>query len=292
MKAYHDVLRQIIDSDSVWAQNRTGVPAKAIAGAMIQHDMADGFPLLTTKRVPFKLVASELEFFLRGITDKQWLIDRNNHIWDEWARPSKAPYGHDEESKKRMREEMDLGPIYGYQWRHFDGNYSGAGGQEEHTGDGGVDQIQRVIDKLHSDPTDRRMIVSAWNPKQIHDMGLPPCHIMHQINVINGRLNLAWYQRSCDMFLGVPFNIASYALLLHLYAKEAGLKEGILTGFLMDAHIYQNHVEQVQELLSRDERPLPKIATEKWNGMLNWSYEDSVIEGYNPHAAIKAEIAV
>ncbi len=274
-----------------WKENRTGVKAKSIAGAMFEHDMADGFPLLTTKRVPFRNIASELEFFIKGITDKKWLQERNNHIWDEWASPLKAPYGHTDEAKKRMLEERDLGPIYGFQWRHFNADYAGC--DSDYSGKG-EDQLRRVVEKLKSDPSDRRMIVAAWNPQQLHLMGLPPCHYGFQVTVIGGRLNLLWNQRSVDTMLGLPFNIASYALLLHLLAKGAGLREGRLVGFLADVHIYENHLEGAGEQLGRDadKYPPPRIRTEKFTDIFGWQSADSTIEGYQSHPAIKFDIAV
>jgi len=272
-------------------ENRTGVDTLAIAGAMFEHDMSKGFPLLTTKKVPFRLVASELEFFIKGITDKNWLKERNNHIWDEWANPEKAAYGHDDKAKKKMADERDLGAIYGFQWRHFnapydnyDSNYAGAG----------VDQLKKIVETLHKNPNDRRMIVSAWNPSMLGQMALPPCHYGFQVTVINGKLNLLWNQRSVDTMLGLPFNIASYALLLHLLAKEAGSKEGKLIGFLADTHIYVNHVDGAKEQLSRDPNnfPLPKIETENFTSIFDWKCEDSKIIGYESYPAIKFEIAV
>src|SRR3989344_4539336 len=228
MEAYLNIVRKIL-SEGVRKSNRTGVDTIAIAGAMFEHDMSQGFPLLTTKKVPFRNIATELEFFIKGITDKKWLQDRKNYIWNEWAHPEKAPYGHSPEHKQHMAEERDLGPVYGFQWRHFGAEY------DSHDSDyhsKGVDQLKRVVDKLKTDPHDRRMIVSAWNPLHLHKMGLPPCHYAFQVTVIDGKVNLLWNQRSVDTMLGLPFNIASYALLLHLIAKEAGLKEGKLIGFL------------------------------------------------------------
>ena len=285
-KAYLDIVKRILVEGEL-KHNRTGTDTIAIAGAMFQHDMKNGFPLLTTKKVPFRLIASELEFFLKGMTDKKWLIDRNNHIWDEWCNPEALPSG---ATKDDQKAEMDLGPIYGYQWRRFNQPYKRD--QDSLPTDPATDQIRSVVDKLHNNPDDRRMIVSAWNPVQLHQMALPPCHVMHQVTIINGRVNLLWYQRSCDFFLGVPFNIASYALLLHLYAKEAGLKEGVLTGFFADAHIYANHRVQMEEQLKREPRALPSIETANWKGILDWSYEDTKIVGYDPHPAIKGEVAV
>ncbi len=288
--AYLDIVGEILGNGE-WKQNRTGVRTLAIAGAMFQHDMNLGFPLLTTKKMPFRNIASELEFFIKGLTDKSWLKERNNHIWDEWARPSKAPYGHSEEQKKKMFDENDLGPIYGFQWRHFNAEYVG---QEGEYSKAGVDQLGAMIKKLKEDPNDRRMIVSAWNPQQIGDMALPPCHYGFQVTVINGRLNLLWNQRSVDTMLGLPFNIASYALLLHLLAKETGLHEGRLIGFLADVHIYENHVEGAKEQLSRDPEKYapPGIKTENFSNILGWQYTDTKIEDYQSYPSIKFDIAV
>lgn len=287
---YLAIVKRIINQGE-WKDNRTGVRTKAIAGAMFEHDMSDGFPLLTTKKMPFKSVASELEFFIKGITDKRWLQERNNHIWDEWANPTKAPYGHTEEAKRMMREERDLGPIYGFQWRHFNGDY--VAHDSDYSGKG-VDQLKRVVEKLKSDPNDRRMIVMAWNPQQLHMMGLPPCHYGFQVTVIGGRLNLLWNQRSVDTMLGLPFNIASYALMLHLLAREAKLKEGRLVGFLADVHIYENHMEGAKEQLGREvgRYPAPKITTEKFTSIFDWQSPDTAIEGYQSYPAIKFDIAV
>jgi thymidylate synthase len=290
MKAYLDIVRRIF-AEGERKANRTGVDTIAIAGAMFEHDMAKGFPLLTTKKTPFRLVASELEFFVRGLTDKRWLQERQNHIWDEWAHPGKAPYGHDDAAKQRMLEERDLGPIYGFQWRHFGAPYV------DHAADyagQGVDQLRRVVDTLKADPNDRRMIVNAWNPTQLAEQGLPPCHFVFQVTVINGKLNLLWNQRSVDVPLGLPFNIASYGLLLHLLAKEARLGEGKLIGFLADTHIYVNQIDGIREQLTRDpERyPLPRLVTEPFTSLWAWTAEHSRIEGYASYPKIDFPIAV
>jgi len=290
MKAYHDIVQRVLDKGEK-KENRTGTDAYAIAGALFEHDMQKGFPLLTTKKTPFKLVASELEFFIKGFTNKQWLIERKNHIWDEWASPKKAPYGHDDASKKKMLEERDLGPIYGFQWRHYNAPYKN---YDTDYSDKGVDQLKNLIDKLKTDPSDRRMIVSAWNPIQKDQMALPPCHYGYQVTVINGKLNLLWNQRSVDTMLGLPFNIASYALLLHLLAKESGLQEGKLVGFLADVHIYENHVEGAKEQLTRnpDKYPHPKIKTNNFSSIFDWKYTDTQILDYQSYPRISFDIAV
>jgi thymidylate synthase len=288
MKAYLDIVQKILDCGSR-KTNRTGMDALSIAGAMFEHDMIEGFPLLTTKKVPFRLVASELEFFIRGITDKEWLKEHDNHIWDEWCSPDVVPYGTDEQTKAKMMSERELGPIYGWQWRNFGAQYMEFNASPEGQG---IDQLQKLVQTLKTDPDNRRMIVSAWNPLDLSRMALPPCHYSFQVTVINGKVNLLWNQRSVDVALGLPFNIASYGCLLHLLAKEANLGEGRLIGFLGDTHIYVNHIEAIRQQLERQPRALPRIKTENFTSILDWHYADTVIEGYDPHPAIKFEIAV
>jgi len=288
MKAYLDIIRKILDTGIV-KKNRTGVDAITVPGIIFEHDMKEGFPLLTTKKIPLRLISSELEFFIKGITDKEWLRQRNNHIWDEWCCPEMVPYGHDEETKRKMNAERELGPIYGWQWRNFGANYVSY--DKPPTGKG-IDQLRNMVDKLKKDPSDRRMIVSAWNPVDFHRMALPPCHYSFHVTVVEDRLNLLWNQRSVDSALGLPFNIASYGLLLHLLAKESGLKEGKLVGFLADTHIYVNHVDGIREQISREPRQLPRIVTDPFSSIFDWKYEDSKVEGYDPAPGIKFEIAV
>jgi thymidylate synthase len=223
MQNYHNIVENILKNGEQ-KTDRTGTGTIAVAGSMFEHDLQNGFPMLTSKKTPFKLIATELQFFLQGRTDKEWLKERNNHIWDEWCSPKKVPYGHDRETKTRMAEERDLGPVYGFQWRHFNAPYIS---HDSDYSNQGVDQIQNIIHSLKTNPDNRRMLVLAWNPCQIAEMALPPCHYGFQVTVIQGRLNLLWNQRSVDTMLGLPFNIASYALLLHLLAKETGLKEGL-----------------------------------------------------------------
>lgn len=290
MKAYLDIVKTILEKGERKA-NRTGIDTIAIAGAMFEHDMEKGFPMLTTKKVPFKVVASELEFFIKGLTDKKWLQEKNNHIWDEWCSPKIVPYGHDAETKKKMMEERELGPIYGFQWRHFNADYKNFSSDYNNQG---IDQLKNIVDKLKKDPSDRRMIVSAWNPSKLSEMALPPCHYGFQVTVINGKLNLLWNQRSVDTMLGLPFNITSYALLLHLLAKESGLKEGKLVGFLADVHIYVNHLEGAKEQLSRnpDLYPLTQIQTNNFTSIFDWKAEDSSVVNYQSYPKIEFEIAV
>ncbi|MCL2804843.1 MAG: thymidylate synthase [Treponema sp.] len=288
MKAYIDIVKKILEN-GCQKINRTGVDALSIAGAMFEHDMTEGFPLLTTKKIPFRLVASELEFFIRGITDKEWLKEQNNHIWDEWCSPDAVPYGNDEQTKSKMKDERELGPIYGWQWRNFGALYSTYNSAPNGNG---IDQLRLLAETLKKDPDNRRLIVSAWNPCDLSRMALPPCHYSFQVTVINGKLNLLWNQRSVDVALGLPFNIASYGCLLHLLAKESGLGEGKLIGFLGDTHIYVNHIDAIGKQIEREPKTLPKIKTEKFTSIFDWHYTDTVIENYDPHPAIKFEIAV
>lgn len=259
-------------------KNRTGVDTIGVFGAMVQFDMSEGFPLLTTRKLPFKSTKVELEGFIKGITDKKWYQERGCRYWDEWCNPQKVAYGHSEETKSKMKEESDLGKIYGYQWRNFNSS--------------GYDQLKKVVDTLKTNPTDRRMIVSAWNPCELNEMALPPCHFWWMVGVEGDKLNLVWGQRSVDSYLGLPNNIVSYALLLHLLAKETGLKEGTLTGQLVDVHLYVNHLDQVNELLTRKSYPAPTISTDKFNGIFEWTYQDTVLNNYESGPVLSAPIAV
>jgi len=292
---YLDLVSKILN-EGVRKENRTGVDTIAIAGAMIEHDMSEGFPLLTTKKVAFKSVRVELEGFIKGIRSKKWFQDRGCTIWDEWCNPKKVAYGNDVESKAKMKAEDDLGLIYGVQWRDFktpDAHLIKTPGAYLISGPlRGVDQLKKIVDTLKKNPNDRRMICSAWNPTALDQMALPPCHLLWQVTVIDGKLNLAWYQRSVDVPLGLPFNIASYATLLHLLAKEAGLKEGRLIGFLMDTHIYVNQIDALKEQLNRTPYALPQVSTEKFTSIFDWEYSDTQLTEYQSHPSIKFEIAV
>ncbi|MDD2807905.1 MAG: thymidylate synthase [Patescibacteria group bacterium] len=290
MKAYLDIVKKIL-TEGVQTENRTGIDTLVVSGALFQHDMKNGFPLLTTKKVPYRLVASELEFFIKGITDKKWLQDRNNHIWDEWCTPLKVRNANDDNTKAKMLAERDLGTIYGWEWRHFGAEYKDY--QTDYTGQG-VDQLKKIIAIAKKNPTDRRMIVMAWNPLDTDKAEPPYCHYGFQITITNGRLNLYWNQRSVDVALGLPFNIASYATLLHLLAKETGYAEGILTGFLAHTHIYVNHISGLKEQLARDpdKFPLPTIATKKITSIFDWEYTDTELINYQSYPTIKFDIAV
>lgn len=288
MQSYLAIVKNVLDHGER-KDNRTGIRTKAIAGTFFEHNMQEGFPLLTTKKIPFRLVASELEFFIKGITDKERLLARNNHIRDEWCSPDRVPYSHDTATQAAMKAERELGPIYGFQRRHFGAKYQTFTTDYDQQG---VDQLKNLIQTLKKNPSDRRMIVSARNPMDLGHMALPPCHYGFQVTVINGKLNLLRNQRSVDIGLGLPFNIASYALLLHLLAKEAGLQEGKLVGFLADTHIYENHISALQEQLTRIPKRLPNIETKQCSSIFEREYTDTVINSYNPDASLSMAVAV
>ena len=261
---YEDLLRHTLATGTAKA-DRTGTGTTSIFGAQLRFDLRAGFPLITTKRVHFKSIAYELLWFLRGESNVGWLRDHGVTIWDEWA--SKTG---------------DLGPVYGVQWRSWP------------TPDGGhIDQIAQVIETLKTDPDSRRMIVSAWNVADIPSMALAPCHALFQFYVADGRLSCQLYQRSADIFLGVPFNIASYALLTHMLAQQCDLEVGDFIWTGGDCHLYSNHTEQVELQLTREPRPLPRLAIKRRPASIfDYALEDFEFVGYEPHSAIKAPVAI
>ena len=282
MKQYHDILRSIL-AHGAEHSDRTGVGTVAHFGFQTRFDLRDGFPIVTTKRVPFRWVAEELFWFLSGDTNEANLRAKGVDIWKEWA---------DAEHTRRFnREAGDLGPIYGYLWRSFGGQYPKRDG---------VDQIARLIKEVESNPNSRRLIVSGWDPRVCDDVDLPPCHTLFQFKIERERtLHCQLYQRSADAFLGVPFNISSYALLTHLIAHVCGLEVGEFVYTLGDYHIYQNHKEQVEELLSREPLALPRLEIKKetkrlrgLQGLLDMRYEDIALVGYESHAKIAAPVAI
>lgn len=264
MKQYHDLLRHILEK-GVRKEDRTGTGTISTFGYQMRFDLSEGFPLVTTKKVHLKSIIHELLWFLAGDTNVKYLQENGVRIWNEWAGP-----------------DGDLGPIYGYQWRSWP-DYQG----------GHIDQIEHAIDQIRNTPDSRRIIVNAWNVGQLEEMHLPPCHAFFQFNVTDGRLSLQLYQRSADSFLGVPFNIASYALLTQMMAQVCGLRPGEFIHTLGDAHIYLNHLDQVCEQLRREPRQLPRMFINPEVKDINgFEYSDFRLEGYDPWPAIKGVVSV
>lgn len=315
MEEAYLALGKTILEEGVNKRDRTGTGTKSIFGHQMRFDLQKGFPLLTTKRIPFRLIKSELLWFIKGDTNIRYLLEQNNHIWDEWAferyvksaeykGPDMTDFGRralvDEEFNERYQDEMakftdqilqdeafaaqygELGNVYGSQWR----NWKTSQGET-------IDQLKDVIEMIQKTPDSRRLIVSAWNPEDVPNMALPPCHTLFQFYVAEGKLNCQLYQRSADVFLGVPFNIASYALLTHLIAHETGLEVGEFVHTFGDAHLYVNHIEQMKEQLAREPRAFPtlKLNTDK-KSIFDFEMEDIEISDYHPHPRIKAPIAV
>jgi thymidylate synthase len=300
---YEDLLKQIIETGHP-KTDRTGTGTLSLPGLTMRYDLSAGFPLLTTKKVFYRAVLIELLWFLAGDNNIEYLVKNDVHIWDEW------PYKHYLKSTRQnitpgtpawdkgIKKFADkiatdpafaqkygtLGPVYGYQWRHWP---DGQGGE--------IDQITTALDQIKTTPDSRRIIVSAWNVADITEMakaGLPPCHCLFQFYVAAGKLTTILYQRSCDMFLGVPFNIASYSFLTHMLAQQAGLKPGEFIWMGGDCHIYLNHLDQVKQQLSRTPRPYPTLTLKKAKSIFSYQPEDFTITGYDPHPPIKAPIAV
>ena len=261
MKQYLDLLADIMEN-GVDKMDRTGVGTRSVFGRQMRFDLSKGFPLVTTKKVHLKSIIHELLWFIKGDTNIKYLQDNGVRIWNEWA-----------------DENGDLGPVYGAQWRNWNGQ--------------GIDQLGEVIERIKTKPNDRRLIVTAWNPSQIGQMKLPPCHMMFQFYVANGKLSCMLYQRSCDMFLGVPFNIASYALLTMMIAQVCGLQPGEFIHTLGDTHIYHNHFEQVREQLTHTPLPLPQMKINPNVKDINdFKFEDFELVGYESYGTIKATVAV
>lgn len=281
-KQYFSLVEKIF-SEGKFKNNRTGVDCLTIAGFMFEHDMRQGCPLLTSRKLPIKSTKVELEFFIKGLRSKKWLKDRNCHYWDGWCNPKIVPYKNDDETKVKMAQEDDLGLVYGTQWRNF---------QDPRLNEKGIDQLKILVETLKKDPQNRRMICSAWNPLVLDYAALPSCHYSWQVTVIDDCLNLAWNQRSVDVCCGLPQNIFSYGLLLHLLAKEANLKEGKLIGFLMDTHIYENHIKGIKKQLNQQTFELPSLETKNFNSIFNWSHEDTDVLNYQFSDPIKFEVAI
>lgn len=264
MKQYLDLMRHVLEHGSR-REDRTGTGTIGVFGYQMRFDLATGFPMLTTKKLHFKSIVHELLWFLAGDTNIKYLADNGVRIWNEWA-----------------DENGELGPVYGHQWRHWE------------TVDGGhIDQIRQIVDELERNPQSRRLMVCAWNPGDVPRMALPPCHCLFQFYVADGRLSCQLYQRSADIFLGVPFNIASYAALTMMMAQATGLQAGDFVHTFGDAHLYSNHLDQAEEQLSREPRPLPSLAINPdVTSIFDFTFDDFALHDYDPHPHIKAPVSV
>ena len=292
MKVYHELIKRVL-AEGVKKEDRTGTGTVSVFGHQMRFNLQEGFPLMTTKKLHLKSILHELIWFIRGETNIRYLCQNGVRIWDDWPyakyKTSADFQGEDIRSfAERIAEDADfaakwgeLGPVYGHQWRAWPGPK------------GAVDQLQQVLEDLRRNPDSRRHIVSAWNPGYIDQMALPPCHAFFQFYVADGKLSCQLYQRSADIFLGVPFNIASYALLVHFMAQDLGLEVGDFVHTLGDAHIYSNHIDQVKLQISRDCRPLPTLwLNPEVKSLFDFTYDDVRLEGYDPHPHIPGAVAV
>lgn len=280
MRAYLDLLRKVLD-EGTERKDRTGTGTRSLFGYQMRIDLTEGFPLLTTKKVHTKSIIHELLWFVRGQTHVGHLQEVGVSIWDEWATS--------EQTARFGRKEGDLGPVYGHQWRNF-----GATAQPDGTFlRDGVDQLTGVVEQIRSNPDSRRLIVTGWNPKEADQVALPPCHTLFQFYVNDGRLSCQLYQRSADLFLGVPFNIASYSLLNLMIAQVCDLEPGDFVHTFGDVHLYSNHIEQAEEQLQREPRPLPQMKIDaSVKELYDFRYEHFTLEAYDPHPRIKAPVSV
>lgn len=280
MKAYLQLLRKVLEEGAV-REDRTGTGTRSLFGYQMRIDLSDGFPLLTTKKVHLKSIIHELLWFVRGDTDVRHLQEVGVTIWDEWATA--------EQTARFGRRAGDLGPVYGHQWRNFGATRRADGSYERD----GFDQLAHVVTQIRTNPASRRLIVSGWNPQEAEEVALPPCHTLFQFYVQDGKLSCQLYQRSADVFLGVPFNIASYALLTMMIAHVTGLEPGDFVHTFGDVHLYANHVEQAELQLSREPRKLPTMHLDpSVKDLFDFRYEHFRLEGYDPHPRIKAPVAV
>jgi thymidylate synthase len=280
VRQYLDLLKHVLEHGKD-RQDRTGTGTRGVFGHQMRFDLRQGFPLVTTKKLHTKSIVQELLWFLAGRTDNQWLIERGVTIWNEWATA--------EQCARFGRKEGDLGPVYGHQWRNFGGTKLPDGGYARD----GKDQIVWLLDEIRRNPQSRRLIVSGWNPNEADQVALPPCHTLFQFYVQDGELSCQLYQRSADIFLGVPFNIASYSLLTAMIAQVSGLRLGDFVHTLGDAHLYANHLEQARLQLTREPRALPRLKLNpEVKDLFAFRFEDIAVEGYDPHPGIKAAVAV
>lgn len=313
---YNELAAEIL-RDGEWKENRTGIKTKSIFGRMLKFNLKDGFPLLTTRKLPIKSTWVELEGFIKGITSKKWYQDRGCHYWDYWASPEEINREFNfrcengwisdysipnivEDAKKEVAKDCDdLGPLgYSWGWRNFGESYNtdqydNCDFYDYHNGVArGYDQLKNIVENIRKGNDNRRLVCSAWNPNQNDLAALYPCHYVWQANISNGKLNLYWVQRSVDIACGLPANISSYSTLAHLLAKEGNLEVGELTAFLGDTHIYENHIDQITEQITRPTFSLPKIEFEDYGDIFSWTYDKCKLVDYQAGEKIKYEVAV
>lgn len=289
---YKNLVEDILENGE-WKENRTGIRTKSIFGTVIKADLSKGFPLLTTRKCPIKSTWVELQGFIGGITDKTWYQERGCEYWTYWCNPWLVKDLKGKEKEDAQLAETDLGPIYGYQWRSFGLMYDGKGDIQDNYGvpfDLYGDQLWDVVSKIKKGEDNRRLICSAWNPNQARFQALPPCHVLFQANISNGKLNLCCYQRSVDIVCNQ--SISTYATITHLLAKEGNLIPGTLTMFFGDTHIYENHIEQLKEQISRKSYKLPTLKFLEYDNIFTWTYKDCILENYQHGEPIKYQVAI
>jgi len=310
MKQYLDIVQHVLDNGQ-WKENRTGIPALTCFNFLLSHDLSNGFPLLTTRKIPLKSVAIELEGFIKGVCSKKWYLDRGCKYWKYWCNPLKITSKIDKylslnnttedinSIRKQLQiEEDDLGTFYPHSFRRFNETYD----ENDNGCLDGIDQLENIVDCLKTNPDDRRMLCINYNPVQLNSAALPACHILWMVGCLNSKLNLTWVQRSCDLMLGIPSNLASYSLLLLLLCKETGLLPGVISGQLFDTHIYKNHLHQAKEQLQRNTYPLPTVeipdtiilddGTEKPYNIFDWTHKNYTLNDYTYWPKIKMDVAV
>jgi thymidylate synthase len=286
---YISLIKTVLD-EGTERITRSGAGTVSIHGHMIKHDLSQGFPLTTLRSIPFKLIASELEWTLKGKTDKKSLNDYDNHIWDKFCNPKYVKdFKNDQETYDLMRNENDLGPIYGFQWRHFGAEYVGP---ETDYANQGFDQIQNLIQMLNKNTYSKRLLITNWNPKDVPEMAVPSCPCMVQLVRHGNKLNLSFFQRSADCMIGLPFDFAFHALLLHLFSLQTGLEAGNVVGFFNNIEIFNQHIEGAKEMVNRTPTKLGTIDTKNFKDILNWKFTDTELRNYEPNTSMKFEVNI
>jgi thymidylate synthase len=288
-KQYLSIIKSVLE-EGTERITRSGAGTISIHGQMIKHDISQGFPLTTLRSIPFRLIASELEWTLKGKTDKKSLNEMGNHIWDKFCNPKYVKnFKNDQETYDLMYKENDLGPIYGFQWRHFGAEYVGPDAEYNNQG---FDQMQNLIDMLNKNTYSKRLIITNWNPKDIPEMAVPCCPCMIQLIRHGDKLNLSFFQRSVDCILGLPFDFAFHALLLHLLALQTGLQAGSVVGFFNNIEIFNQHIEGAKEILKRKPNELGTLNTKDFKDIFNWKFTDTELLNYKPNSSLKFEVNI